>query len=164
MLQVLLLPDLVCARAASNTLNGKESPHKFLEVLLPSSPLKICLCPSCHPGVFLCTFAHLFFCPSNSFRLPVAAPSLFPSLGLPSGGVWLQWERENVQTQAPEWLALPPLLGDLRLSREESRTVLFLHSALAAVGQSQARLSPFYWLLLFCPNRFFTWLPFFLSV
>lgn len=65
-----------------------------------------------------------------------------------------------MSTQDPEWLALPPLLGDLRQSPEEWRNISFLHLALAAVVQSQACLSPFYWLLLFRPNHFFTWLPY----
>lgn len=104
----------------------------------------------------LISFLSLF---SNSFRLPLAAPSLFLSLGLP-GSLTAAGIGEHV---APEWLALPPLLGDLRQRPEESRNASALHFALA---QPWARLFPFYWALLFYPSHFFTWLPYssFLSV
>lgn len=36
----------------------------------------------------------------------------------------------------------------------------FLHLALAALVWPWARLSPFHWPLLFCPNHCFTWLPY----
>lgn len=136
---------------------------------LPPNPLRSS-CPPPHSGSvsilptilrfscshLLISFLSLF---SNSFRLPLAAPSLFLSLGLP-GSLTAAEIGEHV---APEWLALPPLLGDLRQRPEESRNASALHFALA---QPWARLFPFYWALLFYPSHFFTWLPYssFLSV
>ena len=98
--QVSLLLDLV---GALLSMVGRAAPTCLPDTLIPrgptaSSPLRGYLCPSHHLG-FSCS--HLLICflslSPNSFRFPLAAPSLFPSLGLP-GSVAVTGVGEHVDS------------------------------------------------------------------
>lgn len=87
------------------SLPGK-SPPKSLEILLPSSPLRVCLCPSHHPRV---SFPHLliFFVPLLKFFQAPSGCSKPLSISGPSG---VSGCTENWRTCRPRlrsgWLCL----------------------------------------------------------